>query len=361
MVDSDNGTYVMPTETRQALDAYVKIYAPRDYECELVLCLGMLVVAGMPAFLIYIGTLGLVTYSVAQKNILKHGMVMCIDTWLCAFVMLQIEYRAQCTQKDVCNFPSLAWINWWIQYESTAFNNCRAAIGIYYVVWRRGFAHATALDFTAVGNKALRLLCLFFLAVPFSTTTPEQILYSQLPRYGVFVAVGIAVKMPEFMCSVQCISTCQELLVHMTRCVGIWSVWWPIINLAWAFLDACGCELTKNYNAWSTQTRMLLPGLAGGAPAGPAQIATEKNVKMITEKLGERILASPDFNAVGAKKRIRTKAAIWTWYETYCTVDDRKPVVADIDGILQRANFHVTADARLYFGIHDLERLGFFP
>ena len=363
MVESDNGTYVMPTETRQALDEVTSIYAPRDYQPELALHLCMLVVAGVPALLIYIGTLGCMTHSVNQKKILKHAMAMCIDLWLAAAVMLQCHNRAQCTEKDVCNFPSLAWINVWIQYESTAWYNGWAAIGIGYVVWRCGFADVMSLDFTALRGTAKWLMCKCFASVPFNNATPEEIVCSYMPLIGISAAVGFAVRMPDFMCAVQCIWTCQELLVHMTRCAGIWCSWWPTVNRLFDFLDMCGFPATAIWNASQSKRKIhaLVPGLAGGAPAGPALIATEKNVKMITENLGERILGSPDFQAVGAKKRNRTKKAVWDWYEEYCTVDDRKPLVTDIQGVLTRANFQVTSDAEKFFLYHELERLGFFP
>ena len=364
MFESDDGPYVMPIETRQALDNVTSIYAPRPYQPELEMLLCMLLVAAFPAGLIYIGKLGWVTWNVKQEEIFKCGMPICINLWLTAFVTLQCENRAQCTEEDVCKITSLGWINYWIQYESTFYHNGRATIGIVYIVFRCGSAYLMSTDFMAFVRMASRPICWFFAGVEFKNATPEEIVCSYKPLIGVSAAVSFAVTMPEMMCALACLSTCQEVLVYTARYVGIYAFWWCIImDVLWRFLDACGFPVTQTWRKSSTRHAIHahVPGLAGAAPAGPLRLATEKTLKTITEKVAERIAGSPPFTALGAaKKKTRTKPEIWRYYENYCTIQGARPVVADVNEVLQRNNFHITTEAQYYFEIHDLERLGFF-
>ncbi len=105
--------------------------------------------------------------------------------------------------------------------------------------------------------------------------------------------------------------------------------------------------------------------MAGGAPAGPLQIANDVNIKNITEEIAERIPGSPQYTPPGhaskTGKRNKTPDGVLKHFRNHCTVQGSPAVDGDIDAVLQRANIQCDADARKRYGIKELDRLNFFP
>ena len=308
--------------------------------------------------LLTLGLLGLLISQAGENRYLKRGMSMCINIYLCLFVALHWKHRATCTDKDPCKVDEFTWI----KYENNNFNFCFSVAGlIAFVLKFPGFvdivvtavkiasAHVGILDFAAINS--------LFGDIEFTDGGVEEMLYSHLKPICASAVVCGFLRVPKFVCMMQCIHAYKVFFSDLCNAVLIWFgdgvFFWILAQFQQSlgygnFWNSC-CTA---YNDFKTRSKTIGgPTTTVGSTSGTACIiADEHNVKTCADI---------------AETKSTVKFLKWRFYKgllahfvLHCTVNGKQPTEKDIEEALNAKNFLSDEKGKTKFVIKELERLG---
>ena len=308
--------------------------------------------------LLTLGLLGLLISQAGENRYLKRGMSMCINIYLCLFVALHWKHRATCTDKDPCKVDDFELI----KFKDSNFNFLLSVAGlIAFVLKFPGFvgmavgavqiasAHVGILDFAAINS--------LFGDMQFTDGGVEEMLYSHLKPICASAVVCVFLRVPKFVCMMQCIHAYKVFFSDLCNAVLIWFgdgvFFWILAQFQQSlgygnFWNSC-CTAIKNIKNHS-KTIGGTTTTVGSTSATSCIIADEHNVKTCADI---------------AETKSTVKFLKWRFYKgllahfvLHCTVNGKDPTEKDIEEALEAKNFSSDEKAKRLFLIKELERLG---
>ena len=345
----------------EGLAEYRNLKAALPYKHEVMLLLRMLVPLGVLAVLIYMTVNDVKNERL--HNALKLCMSMCVLSLTACAVVVHWHHPAKCPHQE----PSWLTFDGVYHVDSDFF----AALGL--AIWVViGFVQLCT-DFVgfckniwAFVSMSVARIYVLLTGMALIDAEIETMIQGHAPFVVCSAAFCLLLQWPRLMCMLDSFSKIALIaynivytLAYVTPVIAIICIF-CVACLYWAAAHGYAIDWQQVHKFRNVSLFWLHVTGSMTLPTGASTTeikATEANIDAITKEIATKKSDARDFWQDKPKRQKRPEA-VEKHFNTHCLVQGISPTEADIDKVLEEFNFMKEKDARKFYRLKELGRLG---